>query len=240
MTLSIQLMIMTTTISKLNAVACAIRSGHQLALAGDCWHCCKCLQVRRISHSGLRQWLGSPCVPDRSLCEAVVLGLARPSVVPPDAQVWVGGQLLHSSRFLAVYRGLYLCRRCGCYATLVPKLLKSGCQGVAAPDGRCVLTRISEGRLPPGLANWPADVEVESTDFIELWCGFGPLNNCGRRNPRPAVSEMCENVRQQPYLKIQVWNVFPATGALNSCMHTCPEKCARCTMVLHSVRVCVI
>ena len=22
--------------------------------------------------------------------------------------------------------------------------------------------------LPPGLANWPADVDVESTDFIEL------------------------------------------------------------------------
>ena len=41
-------------------------------------------------------------------------------------------------------------------------------QGVAAPAGRCVLTRISEGRLPPGFANWPADVEVESTDFIEL------------------------------------------------------------------------
>ena len=47
-------------------------------------------------------------------------------------------------------------------------LLKLGCQGVAAPAGRCVLTRISEGRLPPGLANWPADVEVVSSDFIEL------------------------------------------------------------------------
>ena len=153
---------------KLNAVACAMRSGHQLALAGNCWHCCKCLQVRRIIHSGLTQWLGSPCVPNKNLCDAVVLGLARPSVVPPDAQVRVGGQLFHSSHTLAVYRGLYLCRRCGCYATLVPKLLKLGCQGVAAPAGRCVLTRISEGRLPPGLANWPADVEVESTDFIEL------------------------------------------------------------------------
>ena len=166
----------TDRLPKLNDVACAMRSGHQLALAGNCWHCCKCLQVRRISHSGLRQWLGSPCVPGRNLCDALVLGLARPSVVPPDAQVWVGGQLLHSSHSRAVYRGLYLCRRCGCYAALVPKLLKPGCQGVAAPAGRCVLPRISEGRLPPGLANWPADVEVESTDFIELRCGFEPLN----------------------------------------------------------------
>ena len=157
-----------TRLPKLNAVACAMRSGHQLALAGNCWHCCKCLQVRRISHSGLKQWLGSPCEPNHDLCAAVVLGRARPSVVPPEAQVWVGGQILHSSHSLAVYRGLFLCRRCGCYATLVPKLLKLACQGVAAPAGRCVLTRISEGRLPPGLANWPADVEVESTDFIEL------------------------------------------------------------------------
>ena len=157
-----------TRLPKLNAVACAMGSGHQLALAGNCWHCCKCLQVRRISHSGLRQWLGSPCVPNQNLCDAVVLGLACPSVVPPDAQVWVGGQLLHSSHCLAVYCGLYLCRRCGYYATLAPKLLKLTCQGVAAPAGRCVLTRISEGRLPPGLANWPADVEVESTDFTEI------------------------------------------------------------------------
>ena len=31
-------------------------------------------------------------MPNQNLCDAVVLGLARPSVVPPDAQVWVGGQ----------------------------------------------------------------------------------------------------------------------------------------------------
>jgi hypothetical protein len=61
-----------------------------------------------------------------------------------------------------------VCRRCGCYATLAPKLLKLDCQGLAAPAGRCVLRRVAEGRLPPGLANWPADVAVESTDFIEL------------------------------------------------------------------------
>ena len=74
-------------------------------------------------------------MPDRNLCDVFVLGFARPSVVPPDAQVWVGGQLLHNSHSLAVYRGLYLCRRCGCYAALVPKLLKLGCQVVPAPAG---------------------------------------------------------------------------------------------------------
>ena len=52
--------------------------------------------------------------------------------------------------------------------TLITTAVRRGCQGVAAPAARCVLNRISEGRLPPGLANWPADVEVESTDFIEL------------------------------------------------------------------------
>ena len=73
---------------------------------------------------------------------------------------------IHTSLSLSL--SLSLCRRCGCYATLVPKLLKLGCQGIAAPAGRSVLTRTAEGRLPPGLANWPADLEVESTDFIEL------------------------------------------------------------------------
>ena len=47
------------------------------------------------------------------------------------------------------------------------RMMIAGGAGARAA-GRCVLTRISEGRLPPGLANWPADVEVESTDFIEL------------------------------------------------------------------------
>jgi len=31
-----------------------------------------------------------------------------------------------------------------------------------------LLRRVAEGLLPPGLANWPADVAAESTDFVEL------------------------------------------------------------------------
>ena len=153
---------------RLSAVAGAMKSGHQLVLAGNCWHCRRCLQVRRAHHGDLRMWLDAPCAPNHDLCEAVVVGLARPTTVPPGAQVWVGGQLLHGSHRLAVYQGLYFCRRCGCYATLAPKLLKLACQGLAAPAGRCVLRRVAEGLLPPGLANWPADVAAESTDFVEL------------------------------------------------------------------------
>ena len=118
---------------------------------------------------GLKEWLGSPCEPNRLLTEAISFGLARPTDVPAAAEVWVGGQLLHSTHVLAVFRGLYFCRRCGCYATLVPKLLKLECQGFPAAAGRSLLRRLASGRLPVGLACWPADQEPEALDgFVEL------------------------------------------------------------------------
>ena len=80
------------------------------------------------------------------------------------------GRRLHGSHALSVFRGLFFCRLCGCYATAVPKLLKLACEKVPNTAGRFVLRRLAEGRLPPGVNSWPSEDEVPGAGYIELQC----------------------------------------------------------------------
>lgn len=155
-------------LSAVSRTAAGMQSEHELLLCDGIWHCARCLQTRRDSQCGLRVWFEGRCVPDAGLVMCCQVGDVRPCNIPGGSRLTVGGQTLHESRQLAVYRGLFFCRRCGGFATSVPKLLKHQCEGVAAPAGRCVLRRLAVRRLPIGAATWPADSPMSSGDFIEL------------------------------------------------------------------------
>ena len=92
----------------------------------------------------------------------------RHSRVPQGVEVLTGKHHLHSSHELRVFKGLYYCTRCGCYASSAPKRLKSECLGLGKA-GRAVLARIQGGLLPPGLRAWPDElVEQALSRHIDL------------------------------------------------------------------------
>ena len=65
----------------------------------------------------------------------------------------VGCTYLHTSRNLALFRGVFFCMRCGGWCTEKPVILARACVGNASAAGRLALRKL-EKRLLPGRV-WP-------------------------------------------------------------------------------------
>ena len=146
----------------------ALASSHKLVLVGSMWHCSVCLESRHRALSDVRAWMSSECLPTEPLAVCRREATVRHSRVPQGSEVLTGKHVLHPSHELRVFRGLYYCTRCGCYASKAPKRLKSECVGLSK-TGSAVLSRIQRGLLPPGLRAWPDElVEQALSLHIDL------------------------------------------------------------------------
>lgn len=146
----------------------ALASPHKLIPVGSVWHCSVCLESRHRSLSDFKAWISTECKPTEPLSVCRREASVRHSRVPQGVEVLTGKHVLHSSHELRVFRGLYYCTRCGCYASSAPKRLKSECQGLGKA-GRTVLSKIQRGLLPPGLRAWPDElVEQALSRHIDL------------------------------------------------------------------------
>ena len=72
----------------------------------------------------------------------------------------VGNQCVHYSHTLAVHRGLVYCSKCGYKggANQVRKLTKP-----CAPSGVRNLKAVRDGKLPPGLEEWPHSADDDGS-----------------------------------------------------------------------------
>ena len=74
----------------------------------------------------------------------------------PFEELHIGNKFTHISHQLNKFRGLIYCRRCGCRAgNAILKNLSTPCQPPSATYGRLSLSRLREGKLPPGLLEFP-------------------------------------------------------------------------------------
>ena len=147
-----------------------LRSAHDPLVWPGTALCARCLsQCTRYTEVILKAWLLTPCNGPPSDLPA-----GSTAWVPKHGgrlsqcmQVWVAGKQLHPTHELAVYRGLYVCLKCGFIAGHRAAKLVLPC-APATRSGRQNLSRLSQGRIPHGTPGWPEDASREHRAWIAL------------------------------------------------------------------------
>ena len=158
----------TVRLPRLPATGAAIGSDHALLLLGNMWRCAFCQVARRASASDLREWFASECTPFSMVSYSLRMGEVRPTEVPYGYPIRSGKHVLHESHASVTYKGLIFCRRCGCYSTGAPKLLKAQCAGVPNGSTRARLWRLRRGLLPHAMQQWPNEAADCDSVFVQL------------------------------------------------------------------------
>ena len=140
-----------------SVMGCAISTQHRLLAFSKTLHCYVCHKHSSSTAAGRRQFLQSPCNVNHDLVNAIFLGRARPISIPQGTKVQVGRRALHDSHQLHVYRGLYFCGLCGYSAATKAQMLVDKCE-VRGKAAKQRVSRLFNGNLPSGLANWPNEV----------------------------------------------------------------------------------
>jgi len=138
--------------------AVQLASQHTLVLIGGRHFCSSCLRWRPTGAAQARAWL-SACAPLPALTRVYRdSSLAGARRVPADAlPVVIKGKEVHGTHELALFRGLYFCRKCGMYSASRVAKLASEC----LPPNRFaagILLRIQRGLLPSGMKAWPDQI----------------------------------------------------------------------------------
>jgi len=122
-------------------------TSHLAFVSKDRVCCARCHENYLQKDPAVFHWL-------ESTCRGIGLSQDRPMPLPFDAR-HVGNSTTHYTHKLWIYKGLCYCRRCGAYGSKkLGKLAKPCLPPTYA--GQQVLKAIFTGRLPQGLASWPA------------------------------------------------------------------------------------
>ncbi len=127
-------------------------TSHNVVASGMRLSCHNCLNSFRSDDPGCKHWLTTMCVPERSSQVESQLLHAPVQIQMP---IHVGNQVSHSTHSLKSYRGLIYCSKCGSKAgDNQIRYLAKACEPPTY-SGRRTLARIENGRLPPGITEWP-------------------------------------------------------------------------------------
>ena len=138
----------------------AIVSEHSFTTMGRTLFCWKCHQTSPPSMREVHQWLDTPCTPDRLLIATYTAGTIRPTRIPQNRSIRVGKATIHPTHTIFVYKGLYFCRACACYAVKKLEKLATPCDPAgrgpeAAKQKRLAVLALLQGKLPKGVSQWP-------------------------------------------------------------------------------------
>ena len=121
-------------------------SKHALSRSGDRFTCQLCHSSFRRSDKSYHDWITGICVPSD-------LNHNRPSQILNHFHI--GNQFVHFSHKLEAYRGFVYCGKCGSRrGTSFIRYLACACEP-PTDTGRATLRAIQNGKLPPGLGEWP-------------------------------------------------------------------------------------
>ena len=126
----------------------------------------------------MRKWLLSECQADPALDQAFTAGdelgdePPKPSPLPRAMKVWITGIPVHATHEVWLYRGLFLCIKCGAMGSSKPRLLRQACPLLPIASGPKAITRFRQGKLPWGLAHWPEDTGLYR-GVEAMWKRFG-------------------------------------------------------------------
>ena len=138
--------------------AAAFRSQHRFTtISGRVLTCRACLKNSPSSAAGIRQWLTTPCTPDRQMHNAMHFASSRPTAVPRDRVVAIGRQQIHESHTLSAFRGLYFCTLCGYTASVKAQELAKECSRKSSRAAHSRVQALKQGKRPSGLKRWPND-----------------------------------------------------------------------------------
>ena len=138
----------------------AITSEHAFTCFRKTLFCYKCHQTSPKGVAAIREWLATNCRPDRILQATYTAGTLRPTRIPQDREIRVGNATIHPTHAVMVFRGLYFCRSCSCFAIKKLEKLAKPCNpaGKGPEDAkrkRLAVVALLQGKLPRGVNQWP-------------------------------------------------------------------------------------
>jgi len=155
--------------------------------------CARCHNNFHIKDASLEHWLQCSCPHGTS---------DRDRPVPiPYMEVHVGNNITHTSHTMLRYRGLVYCKKCGNRGTY-SQLRKLSKPCTPPTDyGRKSLSALAQGKLPPGLTQWPSAVNKTATIATISNSSQGELPNhpssssdsCVRLIPLPTCRHNLDN-----------------------------------------------
>ena len=130
---------------------CLLRdTSHSISVSGSRYICTACLNSFRIADPACKHWLKASCI---SAYEVASPHVGRPTKY--NDILHVGNRSSHVSHELKIYRGLVYCSKCSARAgSNQLRNLALQCKQ-AGTGGLAVLKAIRDGKLPPGLTEWP-------------------------------------------------------------------------------------
>ena len=138
----------------------AIASEHTFTCFGKVLFCYNCHQTSPRGVAATKAWLATACRPDRILQATYTAGTIRPTRVPQSSEIRVGNASIHPTHTIMVFKGLYFCRSCSCYAIKKLEKLARPCDPAGkGPDDalrkRMTVLDFLQGKLPRGVNQWP-------------------------------------------------------------------------------------
>ena len=121
-------------------------SKHALSQQGDRFSCQLCHSSFRRTDKSFHEWVTGICFPSELYHD-------KPTQI--FNHFHVGNQCVHHSHKLKAFRGFVYCGKCGSRKGLSSiKYLACECRP-PSDFGRATLRALQDGRLPPGLGEWP-------------------------------------------------------------------------------------
>ena len=122
------------------------QSNHALSQNGDRYTCQLCHSSFRRADKSFQDWIIGICVPSE-------LNHSRPSHI--SNHLHVGNQVVHHTHKLEAYKGFVYCGKCGSRKG-ASQIRYLACECRPPSDtGKATLRAIQNGKLPPGLEEWP-------------------------------------------------------------------------------------
>ena len=155
----------------MSIAAHAMASQHSFTSFGKTLFCYKCHQTSPKGIASIRQWLATSCRPDTMLQATYTAGTVRPTRIPPERAIRVGNATIHPTHIIFIFRGLYFCRNCSCFAIKKLENLARPCDPAGKGPGDAKRKRLAaiallQGKLPRGVHQWP-----NSSDHLLLLDG---------------------------------------------------------------------